>query len=181
MWLIEEIVEFLAEGFLENIIKYFVGTISESNNIKAITDILHKSFITVANEFGYSIEIVPSFPAFIKENTIEDEMKKGLKMFVYKLRNKEIGCIGYVKETDELYKIKRLAVLPEYRHKGLGKKLLKNMETIIKNFDGKIIETHIVNNNTILKAWYLRNGYKEKNIEYINSLLFKVCILQKII
>jgi ribosomal protein S18 acetylase RimI-like enzyme len=181
MWIVEEIIEFIAEGFMENIIKYFVGNISESNNLKTITEILNKSFMTIANDFDYTIKDVYSFPVFIKENIIEDEIQKGLKMFVYRLRNKYIGCIGYVKETNELFKIKWLAVLPEYRHRGIGKILLKNMETIIKGLYGKIIEAHIANNNTILMEWYIRNGYKEKNVEYINSLPFKVCVMQKTI
>jgi len=98
-------------------------------------------------------------------------------MFLYKAQNKEIGCIGYVKETDELYKIKWLAVLTEYRHKGIGKRLLRNIEVKVKGYGGKIVEVHIVNNNKLLKEWYIKNAYKE--IEHIDDLPFEVCIMQK--
>ena len=179
MWIIGEMIEFIADFIIENILRFFIGDIIELNNPEDITQIINKSFMTVANEFGYTKENVPNFPAFIEPNIIENDKKKGTKIFGYKKNKIIVGCIGYIKYTDEIYEIKRLAVLPEYRHQGIGKKLLQYNENIIKKNHGKIIEAHIVNNNERLKQWYIKNGYEEKGIEEIKGLPFKVCIMLK--
>jgi N-acetylglutamate synthase-like GNAT family acetyltransferase len=58
---------------------------------------------------------------------IENQLNNGLKMYAYKMENKLIGCAGYSFYKDEIYYIERLAVIPEYRHFGIGKKLMKIM------------------------------------------------------
>jgi ribosomal protein S18 acetylase RimI-like enzyme len=175
------IIEFLGifgESIIKKYLEYF-GDIIKLSDSQDITRIINKSFMTVADEFGYTKEDIPTFPAFIESNIIENEIKSGIKIFGYKKNKKIMGCAGYMKYTDEIFKIKRLAVLPEYRHLGIGKKLLKYNEKIIKMNCGKKIEAHIVNSNEQLKQWYKKNGYKEIEIEEINGLPFKVCKMQK--
>jgi N-acetylglutamate synthase-like GNAT family acetyltransferase len=179
MLIVEEIIESLGEFILENIITHFSGDIFEINDTKDITEIINVSFMTVANEYGLTKENAPTFPAFIEQNVIENDIKNGLKIFGYKKNNKIIGCAGYTKHTDEIYKIKRLAVLPKYRHRGIGKNLLQNIERKIRMADGKIAEVHIVNENEQLKKWYTKKKYEEIRIEKINGLPFEVCIMQK--
>jgi len=48
---------------------------------KRITDILNKSFITVALEYNLTKENAPRNPAFIGSDVIETQLKKGLKMY----------------------------------------------------------------------------------------------------
>jgi N-acetylglutamate synthase-like GNAT family acetyltransferase len=152
---------------------------SKLRGIKPKEILINTSFMTVANEYGFTKRNTPTFPAFIGYDIIENEIKNGLKIFGYKKNNKIIGCVGHTKYTDEIYKIKRLAVLPEYRHRGIGKKLLQDIESKIKRDGGKISEVHIVNENEQLKKWYIKNKYEGIKIEKINGLPFKVCIMQK--
>jgi N-acetylglutamate synthase-like GNAT family acetyltransferase len=179
MMIIEEIFGLIGEFIFENIVNHFFSEIVGIYDSKMITKILNVSFMTVANEYGFTKEKVPTFPAFIEHDVIENDIRNGLKIFGYKKNNTIIGCAGYTKYTDEIYKIKRLAVLPKYRHQGIGKKLLQNIERKIKKVGGKIIEIHIVNENEQLKGWYKKNGYEEIKIEQIDRLPFKVCIMQK--
>jgi N-acetylglutamate synthase-like GNAT family acetyltransferase len=181
MDIIEGILDFLGifgEFIIEKYLDHF-GDINELNDSEDITIIINKSFMTVANEFGYTKENIPKFPAFIESSIIENEIKSGIKIFGYKKNKKIFGCAGYKKYTNEIYEIKRLAVLPEYRHLGIGKKLLQYNENIIKRKCGKIVEIHIENNNVQLKQWCEKNKYKEIEIEEINGLPFKVCKMQK--
>jgi ribosomal protein S18 acetylase RimI-like enzyme len=177
--IIETIVDSILTFLIDNIVNYFVGIIMPINDTEKITEIVNKSFETVANQFGYTKENAPTFPAFIKKDIIKENINNGLKMYCFKKHGKIMGCIGYSKYTDERYKIKRLAVLPEYRHKGIGKKLLEYGENEIQRKGGIIIEVHIVNDNEKLKEWYIKNGYNEIKIEEIKGLPFKVGIMQK--
>jgi len=49
MWIIEEVMEFFMEGLINKIVNFFVGNISETNESKTITEIVNKSYMTVAN------------------------------------------------------------------------------------------------------------------------------------
>ena len=153
--------------------------IIEINDIDLITELVNRSFITVADEYGYTMENASTFPAFIGSNVIANDIKNGLIIFGYKKDGEVIGCCGHSKHSDIIYKIKRLAVLPEYRHYGIGKRLMAHNELIIKENGGSIAEVHLVNNNEKLKRWYTENNYREIAIEEVKGLPFKVCIMQK--
>jgi N-acetylglutamate synthase-like GNAT family acetyltransferase len=155
-----------------------VDNIIEINDVKTITEILNKSFLTVAQKYGYTEENAPTFPAFIGTDIIEKQIAKGLKIYGYKREAKIIGCSGYSSENNKFI-IELLAVLTEYRHSCIGKKLIEYIENEIKQKDGKIIEIHIVNNNEILKAWYIKLGYNEIKVEEYENLPFRVCIMNK--
>jgi ribosomal protein S18 acetylase RimI-like enzyme len=157
----------------------FWNNIIETKDSIIITKILNESFMTVAIEFGYTIENAPTFGAFIKNDVIENDFKYGTKIFGFKKDNILVGCAGFSKNRNEIYEIKRLAVIPNYRHLGIGKKLLLHNENEIKSIGEKIVEVHIVDNNKILKEWYKNNGYKETKVEEIKWLPFKSCIMQK--
>jgi ribosomal protein S18 acetylase RimI-like enzyme len=156
---------------MENIMKI--------NDSKNITAILNKAFITVAQKYEYTKENAPGFPAFINYDIIENQLNNGLKMYGYKIDEKIIACAGYSYNKDQIYFIERLATLPEYRHLGIGEKLMNFVENKIKEKNGRIAEIHIVNNNEILKTWYIKLGYKEIKLEEPKTLPFKVGILNK--
>ena len=143
-----------------------------------ITDIIQKSFITVAKEFGFTKENAPTFSAFINKNKIDSEFEKGLKMYVYKIGNIPVGTIGYIFENNK-YNIERLSVLPEYRHKNIGKKLMKFIENLIKSKKAKIIRLGMVFENKKLLEWYLEQGYKLIEIKEHKGLIFKIGIMEK--
>ena len=105
--------------------------IEECTDSNILTEIQHKSFITVANKFGYTIENEPYFSAFIKREKIDKQMIDGCKFYVYKIGENIIGSIGYILENDN-YVVERLAVIPEYRHNGIGKKLMEFIEDEVK-------------------------------------------------
>jgi ribosomal protein S18 acetylase RimI-like enzyme len=72
-----------------------------------------------------------------------------------------------------------LATLPEFRHLGIGKKLMQFVENIIKEIGGKIAEIHVVDKNIVLRNWYKKLNYFEIRIDEIKSLPFNSCVMNK--
>lgn len=144
-----------------------------------ITNILNQAFMTVAQEFQFTKENAPTFPAFINSDRIEQSLENGLKMYGYRIDEKIIGCVGFSHHQDEIFFIERLSVLPEYRHAGIGKKLMQFAETNIKEFGGKIIEIHVVDKNLKLREWYKALHFAEIRIDEIKTLPFNSCVMQK--
>jgi len=74
-----------------------MDNIIEINDSKIVTDILNKSFITVAQQFGFTKENAPTFPAFINSDRIDGFLHNGLKMYGYKKNDLIIGCMVLIK------------------------------------------------------------------------------------
>jgi ribosomal protein S18 acetylase RimI-like enzyme len=153
--------------------------IIEINNSKIITEVLNRAFITVAQQYNFTKENAPSFPAFIKPDRIDNSLNNGLKMYGYKIDNQIVGCVGYSYYKDQIYLIERLATLPEYRHLGVGKKLLQFVEDEIKNIGGKSVEIHVVDKNIVLIEWYKKLNYVERRIDEIKTLPFNSYVMNK--
>ena len=157
--------------------------ITELYDSNLITDILNKAFMTVALQFNFTKETVERFPAFMKPDIIENQLKNGLKMFGYKEDNKIVGCVGYSFYKDKIYMIERLGTLPEYRHKGIGKKLMEFIENKIRENGGEIAEIHVVDINEILVKWYKNMNYKQIRTDKLydgeRKLPFNSCVMNK--
>jgi ribosomal protein S18 acetylase RimI-like enzyme len=149
------------------------------DEIQSITKVINAAFSSVAKQYGYTRELVPTFPAFIDELVIQKQINNGMNLFGYSLNDKYVGSIGYVKSIqDDLFIIERLAVIQEFRHQSIGKSLMKYAIEQIKHENGEIVEVQIVNENNLLKQWYLQQGFEEIRIDDYKHLPFRVGILQ---
>ena len=148
-----------------------------------VTNILNKAFMTVAKDFNFTKETVERFPAFMKSDVIENQFKNGLKMYGYNINDKIVSCGGYSFYKDQIYIIERLGTLPEYRHNGIGKKVMEFIENKIKENSGKIVEIHVVDINEILVNWYKDMNYKhirtDKLYDGERKLPFNSCVMNK--
>ncbi len=160
-----------------------IREIVSKKELKESVNVLRKSFLTVAHEFNLTKETVPSNPAFITLNRLEEMQNKGIKLFgLYSDKEhgkKLIGFIAIEKADDFLYYLEKLAVLPEYRHRGYGKKLLDFASDYVNKKMGKKISIGIINENLILKNWYKKHNFIETGIKLFDHLPFTVCYLEK--
>lgn len=91
---------------------------------------------------------------------------------------KPIGCGAFKPFSTKIAEIKRMFVIPEYQGKGIGSKILEELETwaVSLNYTTCILETGIRQPDAI--ALYKKNGYQiidnygqYKGVE--NSICFK--------
>lgn len=75
--------------------------------------------------------------------------------------------------------MEKLAVLPEHRHKGYGKKLMGFVFEQVKMSKGERISIGIINESTVLKNWYIENGFAETGTKKFEHLSFTVCFMEK--
>ena len=80
---------------------------------------------------------------------------------ITEIHEKDIAeCVNVIKESfltvaDEL----GYTILPQYRHKHIGAKLLEDAYIRAKEVGCKIMNIGIVEENTILRKWYEDNGF----------------------
>lgn len=133
----------------------------QEKDIAECVNVIKKSFLTVADEFGYTIENAPRFTAFA---TTKDRLQYQLKiehrpMYAYYDNDKIIGYYSLALQDNHECELNNLCVLPEYRHKHIGAKLLEDVYTKAKIRGAKKINIGIVEENTVLRKWYEDHGF----------------------
>ena len=122
--------------------------------------VIRDSHRTVADTFGFTAENAPRYVAFATdENRLLWHMDSEHRLM---FADEEDGVIrGYcsllLKEDGEC-ELGNLSVLPEYRHRGIGTALLKHAVRTARMRNCKVMRLSIVEENSVLRNWYERNG-----------------------
>ncbi len=143
------------------------------------TEVIRNSFITVADEFNITRENAPTNPAFAGPDSLAKMREKGIELFAAYFADLCIGFVAAEKASEDVFYMERLAVLPEYRHKGYGKELIDFVVDFVREHGGKKISIGIINENRVLKAWYIRYGFVETGLKAFKHLPFEVCFMEK--
>jgi len=95
---------------------------------------------------------------------IKDDIKKGVKILVAKKNNNLVGAVRFASIGSDKLKLGRLAVLPIYRGKGIGAKLINSVIEIAQEQNFKILALDVMKEKGLVPL-YERLGFKVKNIK----------------
>ena len=156
-------------------------TITEvtTTELPVCLEVIHRSFRTVAETFGLTKENCPKHTSFIPLSFLETQNHWGWRMFALYVGEKMVGYMSLSKGSDGAYELHNLAVLPEYRHMGLGKQLLDHAAETVKALGGSVIKIGIIEESTQLKNWYMANGFVPTGTHKFPHLPFTSGYLEK--
>lgn len=146
--------------------------ITKKEDLDQCLEVIHRSFRTVAEEFGLTEETCPKHISFIPISFLATQMDWGWHMFGLVHEEKPVGYMSLSKEGDAVYELHNLAVLPEYRHRGFGKKLLDHAKETVKALGGSTIQIGIIEESAVLKHWYEQNGFVHRGTKKFPYLPF---------
>lgn len=144
------------------------------NSVKVIRD----SFKTVALEFGLNEGNCPTHPSLITLDKLL-ELKSKAKLFGLFLNKIQVGFVAIEKADDRVYYLDKLAVLPEYRHNGYGRKLVRFISSYVEKHKGERVSLGMIDDSTVLKDWYKELGFRETGKKNFEHLPFTVCFMEK--
>jgi ribosomal protein S18 acetylase RimI-like enzyme len=147
-------------------------------NLAECAEVIRRGFLTVAKDFGLTKENSPTNGAFIQKERLAEERGKGHIMYGMTDQSKIIGYMQLERNTQELYYLQKLVILPEYRHKGLGTRLLDYAREQVGEMGGKRISIGIIEENAVLKNWYLAYGFKPTGTRKFEHLPFTVGFME---
>ena len=144
--------------------------------IPVCVEILRKSFQTVADEFGFTKENSPYFVAFsaCDERLIKQLDEQHRPMFVYEKDGVLCGYYNLLMQENNECELGSLSVLPEYRHKGIGKELLMHSLDQARRAGCKTLNLSIVEENQVLRRWYEANGAEHLYTKKFDFFAFTV-------
>lgn len=148
------------------------------DSLEKSVEIIQRSFQTVADEMGLTRENCPTHPSFITLEQLIQLKKRGFIFFGLFVEKEQVGFIAVEKADDALYYIEKLAVLPEYRHKGYGKILVETALAYIRENGGDKVSIGIIDEQSVLKDWYKEMGFGVISIKEFEHLPFTVCFME---
>jgi ribosomal protein S18 acetylase RimI-like enzyme len=125
-------------------------------------------------------ENAPTNGAFIKPDDLKALLEKGIILIGVFENEEQVGFVAIEKSKEEkTFYMEKLAVLPEFRHQGIGEEILDYVFDFVRSNGGEKVAIGIINENTVLKKWYERYGFKETGIKQFTHLPFTVCFMEK--
>ena len=158
-----------------------IRKINKQDDFIALTKVLNEAFASIAKEFGLTKENSPNNNAFISGEELKSQLTENREFYVYEKDGRPVGFIAIEKALNPpgTYYIEKLAVIPEYRHLGIGGYLMDYATNRITELRGKRISIGLIDSNTVLKKWYGKQGYTTFETKDFAHLPFSVCLMDK--
>ena len=153
------------------------------NDIDECVAVIRASFLTVAEEFGFTPENAPRFTAFATtrerlEYQLETEHRP---MYAFTVNNRMVGYYSLsVKDNNEC-ELNNLCVLPVYRHNKIGTRLLEDSYAKAAALGCNKMTIGIVEENTVLKKWYEKNGFVHTGTQKFDFFPFTCGYMERMI
>ena len=128
----------------------------EWNDLPVCLEVIQKGFETVELEFGITVE---RGWASLPYEKLTAKFESGILMFGYFANNKMVGYLSMEMFENDVCRLDGIVVLPEYRKKGYGKKLLDFCKLKAKELGANKIRLGMIDDNKRLRKWYEENGF----------------------
>lgn len=158
---------------------YSIRQILNDVELEECTDIICRAFMTVAQDFNITRENCPSYASFRTAEQIRSLKEDGFLLYSLFDNEERVGFVCFKEAEKGVYLLGLLSVLPEYRHSGYGRKLLDFVCDYIKAVQGHKVKIWIMNENTVLKNWYINYGFVETGIRKSTDMPFTICDMEK--
>lgn len=145
-------------------------------DIPACVDVIRKSFITVADDFGFTAENAPRFTAF--SSSVERlywQMEQEKRTMIVDVENgvfRGYYSLHFLVESRADHhmaaELNNLCVLPVFRHKKTGETLLADACIRAKQLGAEVLHIGIVEENQVLRRWYERFGFVHVGTQKFN-------------
>lgn len=151
--------------------------------IPECVNVIRNAFHTVADEFGFTKENAPRFTAFsTDENRIRYHFcVENRPMYVYIYQGNIVGYYSLAILQNGEIELNNLSVIPDYRHKGIGHKLLEDCFKKVSHLGGKKLKIGIVEENALLRKWYENHGFIHVNTQKFDFFPFTCGYMEKCI
>jgi len=153
----------------------------DESNLSDCLEVIHKSFKTVADDFGLTPENCATNGAFMPLSRLQTDFFKGDLMFASYEDEIIIGFMQLSKTDSTSYELEKLAILPRNRHNGHGRELISFAKSTLVELGAAKITIGIIEENIRLKNWYEINGFVHTSTKVFPHLPFTVGFMECIL
>lgn len=148
------------------------------DDIPVLAKIIRSAYRTVADRFDLTPENCPKHPSNCTEDWVRADFQRGVAYFLLEDQNGAVGCAALEQAGPEVCYLERLAVVPEGRHRGCGRRLVDFIFDRARELGGQRIGIGIIAEQDDLRRWYGRMGFEEKGTKRFDHLPFTVLFME---
>lgn len=165
---------------LQNWLSPDIRQLTAPGELDSCLSLIRQSFLTVAEEFGITPENGPTNPAFLGRDRFLEHLDKDVVLFGLFENYTLAGCIAVeaAPAEEDVFYLERLAVLPDYRHRGYGRLLLDRAFSYARSRGGRAVSIAIIDEHIVLRKWYEDFGFTISGRKDFPHLPFNVCFMR---
>lgn len=147
------------------------------SDIDDLARLIRQGFADVARRFELTPENCPRHPSNYTREWVETDLEKGVRYFILTADGTPAGCVGVEQASPTICYLERLAVLPNYRNRGYGTRLVGHALTQAREAGASTMGIGIIAADTGLKAFYKALGFKSGETKNFPHLPFEVAFM----
>jgi len=139
-----------------------------------LATLVSKANEDVAKLLNLNRDNAAKHPSFCTAEWILADFARGQEFFLVYEDDVAKGCVAFEQPDRNTAYLNRLAVLPEFRRRGLGGMLVQHIIDYASSKDVNVISIGIIAEHRELKEWYLKIGFVAGRIQQFEHLPFTV-------
>ncbi|MBK9157990.1 MAG: GNAT family N-acetyltransferase [Micropruina sp.] len=153
-----------------------ITEVADDKSLRACLEVIHVAFGTVAAAHGWTRDTVPDYTAFLPWADYQAQARSGGRVFAAVRDGRIVGCATLLasRRTPHRFLLEKLAVLPDARHGGVGRRLVQRVAAEACALEGDTLGIAIVDEEVVLKNWYLALGFVQVRTATYAHLPFAV-------
>jgi len=157
-----------------------ISRIRNRTGLPECVTLIRAAFQTVAETFRLTPENCPTHAAFITEETLRRSFDAGVEMYLLRDQGRPEGFVAIERSPKEVgtYYVEKLAVHPNFRHRGYGRALMEFAVRRVQDLGGRRVSVAMIDENTRVRAWYAGQGFVTTGVKVFPRLPFRVCFME---
>lgn len=146
-----------------------------------LASLIRRSFADVAERFGLTPENTPMHASNTAPEWVLSAMAKGVRYYLMQTPEGAAGCVALERAEPDVCYLERLAVLPPFRRRGLGRALANHVIDEARKLGASRVELGIISAQAELREWYERQGFSVTTTARFDHLPFEVAFMRKVL
>jgi GNAT superfamily N-acetyltransferase len=143
-----------------------------------LSEIIRNSYITVARRFNLTAENCPKHPSNCTDDWVAGDFTRGVIYYLLADRGIPAACAAMEIADETTCYLERLAVLPKFRGRGMGRALVNHVFDQASKSGRQSISIGIIAGQHDLKSWYQNLGFTKTGTRHFDHLPFEVMFME---
>jgi len=146
-------------------------------DVLCLTELIRESFADVALRLGLSPENCPTHPSNCQPEWVRADFARSNRYWIVEQDGQPCGCVALEQKGPDEFRLRRLAVLPACRRRGLGAALVRHALAEAAKRGARTVELGTLADDKELQQWYSKLGFAYKNTARFEHLPFAVAFM----
>lgn len=156
-----------------------IETVDIASEIGAVGELIRLAFSEVADRLGFTRENSPGFTAFASDEKLLRQLDRPeARCLGIREAGRWVGFVAVAPYEDEFI-VTRLAVHPDFRHRGYGRALMDAACEAARAMGLSEIGLGVLNENAVLKRWYEAQGFVADEPYPVPGAAYSACGMSK--